>query len=345
MRKIYQIKEDDDRKPPEIDKSSKDASIDFQRYSSQKETFHQIDKHLLIPEEEVVFSIFIHKGLDFQPLIEATEDSPIKITSEILNSEADFLIKHSELDLYNEYLVSLNNKILFDKQEEKTKAILIKESTKLAIRKTLSDPRSGENIKKAEPLVQEMSSAIISNRDIIFSLISIKTHDYYTYTHSTNVEIFSIAMGATLGLSESEIFNIGLGALLHDVGKCNIPIEILNKEGKLTQVELNIMQNHVIETEKILKLHNKIPKDSFDTALQHHEKLPGNGYPYKLSDAEIGLFGRISAITDCYDALTTERPYKKALTPFKALDIMLQERGSYDLRLLEIFIKMLGKRI
>lgn len=148
-----------------------------------------------------------------------------------------------------------------------------------------------------------------------------------------------------LGLSHTDIFNLGMGAILHDIGKSLIPVEVLNKQQKLNNKEFKIVQNHVIEGERILREYEGFPKESLSAATQHHEKLSGTGYPFGLKGSDIKLFGKMTAIADCYDALTTERHYKPAMTPFQALNTILQEPQGYDHKLLEIFIKMLGRVI
>lgn len=343
MKKIIPTEEKNDQTVL-YNKFRTDALSNFKGYSSQKEIFHHIDKPLLISGEHVNFSIFTHKGLNFQPIIQASEKSPVRIPPEILNIEGDFGIKHSDIGLYDEYLNFISNNFSYQGAEE-IKAVITKEKTKIIIRDILLNPRSGENIKRAEIVVQDMTSAILSNKNIIYALIPIKTHDYYTYTHSVNVKILCIGFGFALGLSRNEILNLGLGALLHDIGKSFIPTEILNKQGELNNIEFKIIKKHVIEGEKILKLHKDLPKESIPAVTQHHEKLSGTGYPYGITASEINLFGKITAIADCYDALTTERPYKPAMTPFQALNMILHETGSYDHKLLRIFIQMLGKTI
>jgi putative nucleotidyltransferase with HDIG domain len=174
-------------------------------------------------------------------------------------------------------------------------------------------------------------------------LLSMQGYDYYTYTHSVNVAALSISLGILIGLKRDVMEKLGMGAMLHDIGKSRISHEILGKQGKLSDVEYNMIKNHVIEGEKIMLNHADFSAESLTAVSQHHEKLSGKGYPYGLAGNKISLFGRISAIADCYDALTTRRPYKAAYTPFYALMMISKDTGDYDPELLATFIKMLGK--
>ncbi|MBS4061484.1 MAG: HD domain-containing protein [Bacteroidetes bacterium] len=323
--------------------SLKNTTDISKHYIKQKENFHQIDKNSLVAGHEIHFPIFTNKNFVFYIVAEASNISPGKIPSGLSDIEADFFIKNTDISLYNEYLESLSNALLFDKSREKVKTLLIKEKTKIIIRNVLSDPRSGEGVRLSAIAVENIVNSIFENRDIIYDLLSIKTHDYYTYTHSVNVAVLSIGFGVALSLSTTEIFNLGFGSILHDIGKSTIPAEILNKQGRLNRTEFLIMRNHVVEGGTILRGHKDFPESAFPAVMQHHEKLSGRGYPFGLDGVKINLFGKIAAITDTYDALTTQRPYKPALTPFAALDLISKETGSYDHQLLEVFIKMLGK--
>ncbi len=314
----------------------------FKQYSFYKDKHHQIDKSLLLPGTKINFSLFVLESFNMKTVVEASEKSPALITESILNTTGDFLIKKSDIPLYHDYINSLlKEKAVSGKSN--VKAIAIKENSKIVIKDLLDDPRSGEKIKESKLLVNNMIDCMLENRDSIYNLLTLRGYDYYTYTHSVNVCVLSIGLGVAIDLKKDDIEKLGIGAMLHDVGKSAVPHEILNKQGKLDDVEYRIMRNHVIEGEKILRTHKEIPEESFIPLLQHHEKLTGKGYPFKLSGDEIKLFGRITAIADCYDALTTQRPYKPAFTPFYALSIVAKETGDYDPDLLKTFIKMLGK--
>ncbi len=185
--------------------------------------------------------------------------------------------------------------------------ISLRWNSKFVIRNSLEDPENQANINKAHDLVETLFSAIMDNKNNFNRLLNIATHDYYTYTHSLNVCSLSIGLGSSIDLKDSELIELGLGALLHDIGKCSIDPFILNKPGVLAAEEFKDIQCHITASKDLLKSNDQqISKDSLSTILQHYERMSGSGYPYNLSGDQIHLFGRIGAIVDFYDALTTE---------------------------------------
>ncbi|MBS4061485.1 MAG: HD domain-containing protein [Bacteroidetes bacterium] len=311
----------------------------FQRYFLKKDDFHQIDKDALFSGREINFSIFINKDFDFQPVINASDNMPQKVSPEILDMEGDIAIKASDIPLYNKYLKFLEDVDLPDNN----KTILMKEKSKIILRDVLADPRDSENIKRSSAAVEKIADTILNNNDALYDLLSIINYDYYLYTHSVNVAVLSIGLGVSIGLPKKEISNLGLGAILHDIGKSSIPPEILNKSGRLTESEFKIMKFHVLEGAKILRRHKCFPEESFPAVTQHHEKLSGMGYPFGIKASNMKLYGKITAIADCYDSLTARTPYKYPLAPFSALNIIVKETENYDHELLAAFIKMLGR--
>jgi putative nucleotidyltransferase with HDIG domain len=328
-------------------KSQKNSFYDdptvFKEYSYYKEQYYQIDRNILAPGTTINFNLFTLDRLAFSLIVEATEESPAKLDENILNASGDIVIKKSDVPLYHAYLDSLLKDSASRQDSLKIKAAVIRENSKIIVKDLLENPRSGEKIKEVKSMVDNTIDCILKNKDAIYDLLSLKGYDYYTYTHSVNVAIMSIGLGMAIDLKTDDVEKLGIGAMLHDIGKSAIPHEILNKQGKLDDFEYKVMRNHVVEGEKILRTHKEIPEESFAAVLQHHEKLTGKGYPFHLSGKDIKLFGRITAIADCYDALTTQRPYKPAFTPFYALSIVAKETGEYDPDLLKAFIKMLGK--
>lgn len=316
----------------------------FKEYSFQKEQHHQIDPGLLIPGTKINFSLFVLGKLNLAPLVTASEKSPVEVREGLINTTGDVVIRKADVPLYQAYVNSLlqaPEALKGDKLKVKSNAI--KEHSKILLEELLEDPRSGKQIKELKSMVSGMIDCILENKDAIYELLSLKGYDYYTYTHSVNVAALAIGIGVATGLDRERVAKLGEGALLHDIGKSAISHEILNKQGKLDDNEFRIIKSHVEEGEKILRTYPEFPGEAFDAVLQHHEKLSGKGYPLKLSGDKITFFGRITAIADCYDALTTQRPYKSAFTPFYALSLIAKETGDYDPDLLKLFIRMLGK--
>ena len=316
-------------------------------YFEQKNRYYQVDRTFLLPGSRVEFGIYLMGDLRLTPLLEAMEGEPGIIPDGISTAEGDVVIRNEDIPLYQRHLDSLIDGGAgvesTPSEREKIRAVVIKEKSKAIIRDLIEDPRSGENIKNAVGLAAQLTDCIVGSREIIHELISLNSYDLYTYTHSVNVAVLSVAIGVTHGMGRAAAGNLGIGALLHDIGKGGIPTEILNKPGKLTGPEYEIVKGHVLEGVKILRTHDVIPPSATGVVLQHHERLSGIGYPYGLAGNAINLFGRIAAIADCYDAMTTRRPYQRAHTPYEALLQITKEVENYDRDVIETFIRMLGK--
>ena len=179
---------------------------------------------------------------------------------------------------------------------------------------------------------------IIAQQKNLVQLTDIRLHDTYTFAHSVNVAILSSLLGVLLKLSREEQIKLTLGGLLHDIGKITVPYEILTKAGHLTDDEWSVMQGHPEAGRQRLK--KMFPNDTLlsTIALQHHEHIDGSGYPNHLKGEQIHRYGRIVAIADVYDALTSVRPYKRAYTPSVAHRLMATcSPGHFDLDLLKLF--------
>lgn len=208
----------------------------------------------------------------------------------------------------------------------------------------LDDPRAGSVLPRAKSMVENSVGFICHQETALKQLLKVSSYDYYTYTHSVNVLVFSVALGKYLGYPEQVILALGNGALLHDVGKSMIDPAILNFPGKLSKQQFELVKRHTLYGYSILQHQGVTDKTMLDVARHHHEKLSGKGYPDGLSGEEIAEPVRISAIADIFDALTTRRPYKEALNSFDALKLMRQEMlEDLDTRLFNHFVAMLGE--
>lgn len=181
---------------------------------------------------------------------------------------------------------------------------------------------------------------ILGNDEILINLIDLKSYDDYTYRHSLCVAILSITTGISLGLNEHMLTEIATSALLHDLGKMTIPIEIINKPDLLTPEEYEIVKKHPVTAVEQLKSKCLVSQSILSGIESHHEKYDGTGYPYGLKGDEIPLYGKILAISDVYDALTSTRSYRRACFPNEAIEyIMGCADVHFDYEILKAFLK------
>ena len=197
---------------------------------------------------------------------------------------------------------------------------------------------------EAEPLTKASSTIvndIMERKSNLVQLTDLRSHDMYTFAHSVNVAMLSALLATLMGFSKEKISDLTMGALLHDLGKTAVSLEILNKAGRLTEQEFAVIKGHpAAGSDKILAM--KLPRAETIAivARQHHEHMDGSGYPDKRAGDNIHPYGRIAAIADVYDALTSERPYKKGYAPSVAHHIMAHcSPGHFDEEMLHLFFQ------
>ncbi len=230
-------------------------------------------------------------------------------------------------------------------EEEIGHAREIVTETREAVYTIMDDVRLGRSINTAgaKKIVANMVDSVIRNPDALMCLNQLKNKDEYTALHSLRVCVLALAFGRHLDLSDEELNLLGIGALLHDVGKMKVPNEILNKPGKLTDEEFTLMKGHVPRGVEILEQNHGISRASIDVARFHHERYAGGGYAQGAKGENIGLFGSIGAIVDCYDAITSDRSYHTGMSAHDALKKMYSWRGrDFQPLLVEQFIQCMG---
>lgn len=327
----------------EIAEPQFDAVKAFNEYALYKDQYYHVDRSVLLKGTAITFSIYLLSGQKLSLLYDAGESSPHQIDASV-EDEGDILINKVSIPSYEEYLKSLSTAEVSSPEEKlRIKTVLVKEHSKIVVKDLFENPLSREKIKLVIEMVGDTINCIFGNRDAIYDLLTLKKHDYNTYIHSVNVAALSMGLASAIGLDRDKIEKLGIGAMLHDIGKMALPVELLNKEGKLTNAEYQFYKSHVFEGVKILKKFDEISQEALTAVLQHHEKLSGKGYPLGLAEDEIKLFGRITGIADCYDALTTPMPNRYSLDAFRALSIIAKEKEDYDRNLLKEFVAMLGK--
>jgi putative nucleotidyltransferase with HDIG domain len=192
-------------------------------------------------------------------------------------------------------------------------------------------------------VVEDISDSIARHPIAIISLARLKTADDYTYMHSVAVCALMVALAGQLRMNEAQTRSCGVAGLLHDLGKVAVPSEILNKPGKLTVAEFDIMKTHPTQGYKMLMASHGVEPVSLDVVLHHHEKMDGSGYPEQLKEDQISLYARMGAVCDVYDAITSNRPYKSGWNPAEALHQMAKwTNGHFDIKVFQAFIKGMG---
>jgi HD-GYP domain-containing protein (c-di-GMP phosphodiesterase class II) len=222
------------------------------------------------------------------------------------------------------------------------KARAVQASCRDAMRRAFDDPR-GPFIKQACDIVVPTVDLIVNDDQAAKYLVRLTAFDHATYIHSTNVGIFGVALARLFfGVDRShDMHNLGIGFFLHDLGKCRIPLEIINKPGPLTPEERRVINCHVEEGYRILGENGLITDEARTITLEHHEKDDGKGYPRGKKGSDIHPYARICRIADIYEALTAERPYHQKRSTFEALKIMKDhEVADVDQRLFAYFVSL-----
>lgn len=278
------------------------------------------------PESTMPFNLFRKEGDNYALVVEDGNIFPKNLSNLILNypsHEPYVYVSEKDKPKYYAYIETILAKITQDTELSLTeKSALVYDFSVNTLDSLLQNPESKELIDRSKNLVLNTINIIFAYDHSIKSMMEMSSHEYYTYTHSVDVALFSMGFANYLNFSYNDMSNIGYAALLHDIGKSKVPLEILNKKAKLDFDEFEIMKNHPKYGCEILQFHGEKNDDILNSVRHHHEKALGNGYPDKLTAAKIHEFAKIIAIADIFSALTTRRPYKEAYSSFNALQLI-----------------------
>ena len=230
-------------------------------------------------------------------------------------------------------------------KQTRKEAKKIKQHAEQAITTIMADVKLGQQVEMelVTPVVDKMAESVLDNQNALLGLSRIRHMDKYTFEHSVNIGVLMMSFAKSRGMSAEIIHDVGVGGLLHDIGKTLTPNEILNKPGKLTDEEFVIMRRHVVDSRLILEKTPGINRNALDVAALHHEKYDGSGYPDGKKGDEISEIGQMSAIVDVYDALTADRCYHKGQDPSVVLKRMLSWTNShFNPKLMQEFIHCVG---
>ena len=229
--------------------------------------------------------------------------------------------------------------------EEFGRAQVIHHEANQIVRDILQDVRLGKQVEleQVEPQVERLTESILRNNGALLSLCRIKDKDNYTFQHSVSVGALMVSFCNALNMGKDVIHHAGIGGMLHDIGKMRVPDDILNKPGKLTEQEFQVMKCHVVESQKILHATQGISETAVLVAGQHHERHDGSGYPAGLKGDEISQLGQMAAIVDVYDALTSNRCYHQGMPPTDALRKIYEwSKFHFNPELVQAFMRVIG---
>jgi putative nucleotidyltransferase with HDIG domain len=273
----------------------------------------------------------------------------LDVPTAALAASVEAPIESEAPDALQEPIAEPPSKVLTDTKpvpisQELERAAGICQQAKAAVVSMFGEARMGKavDVGGAYELVEEISESVARNPEAFISLARLKTADDYTYMHSVAVCALMVALAKKLGLDEGQTRLCGMAGLLHDMGKVAIPMDVLNKPGKLTDSEFDIVRMHPVEGYKILSASNGVDAVALDVVLHHHEKIDGSGYPEKLHASDISLHAKMGAVCDVYDAITSNRPYKSGWDPAESLRRMAEWKGSFDQKVFQAFVKSIG---
>jgi len=304
--------------------------------------FFKIRIDSIYPEIELPFDLYLR--LNSQIIIYIRKGDKLPLSKQELlkqkgSAGAHFFIAEGDRWAYRHFMRDV---VKSDQTSSLEKANLLRESALSFIEEMFEHPDVYKALDESKPLIQDFISLMEHEPAAMADLISLSSHDFYTYNHSLDVAIYSLGLGSALRLKMEVLTELGTGALFHDIGKRLVSLDVLCKNGALDEQEWQIMQQHPQFGLDILVDKPDISPGVIAACFEHHEAWSGSGYPQKLTGEEIHPFGRIIAITDTFDAMTTQRSYNKPLSPEDALTMMRDKLiGRYDPEMIKAMSEVL----
>ena len=230
--------------------------------------------------------------------------------------------------------------------DELSRAAALVRLSRARVQSLFQEARMGQalNAEECLPLVEEIAASVWRNPGALISLARLKTHDDYSYMHSVAVCALMVSLSRQFGHDEARAREAGLAGLLHDMGKAMMPLDVLNKPGKLTEAEFGIIKSHPQRGHELLEGGTGTPAIALDVCLHHHERPDGAGYPFGLHGDAVTLAARMGSVCDVYDAITSNRPYKVGWDPADSVSRMTtwSQAGQFDAAVFAAFVKSLG---
>lgn len=261
------------------------------------------------------------------------------------NRVATLYIDSDETEQYQEYLEENLPEVLQDpKIAVSEKADILYETARGLVREIFEHPESVRAIRRSRNVAVETVDLLSSNRHALKHIVTNASYDYRNHTHCVNTCVYAIGLARRVGITDyRDLAELARGAILIDIGKSQIPENILNATSELSLAQWDILRRHTLLGRDLLEPAGEVGPIPLEVVTHHHERLDGKGYPHGLSGNEISVWARIAAIADAFDALTTHRPFQRAVSSFDALRIMGNEMtGAVDRDLFRAFVDLMG---
>jgi HD-GYP domain-containing protein (c-di-GMP phosphodiesterase class II) len=292
--------------------------------------FFKIRINSVIPEKPLTFDLFLKINDQMITYVRAGDrlerDKILQL--QVRDSGSHFLVRESDRKAFKTFI---HEQMISSDLNVRQKAQLLRDSSMTLVEEIFEHPDVNVALENSRPIIHQFVEFMDAEPEAMGHLISLSGHDFYTFNHSLDVGIYSLGLAQALNFSKKELDEMGIAALFHDIGKRQVNLDILCKKGSLNEAEWAQMQKHP-QFGLILLNQNKDVSDAVKAAcFEHHESWAGTGYPQNLVGQEIHPFARIVAITDTYDAMTTQRSYNIPMKPFEAVTMMKEKlAGRYD---------------
>ncbi len=281
----------------------------------------------LHPKRPTNFDVFVKINEKFVLYLKAGDALDAeKIRKLHVSGQEVFYIRDADRLEFKKYVQTQLNDTGLDVTE---KALILRESSYALVEELFENPNLHKAMDDSKEVVKNFVTFIEAEPEAMANLIGLSSHDFYTYNHSLDVCIYSLALGGAAGYSnDSDLTELGRGSLFHDIGKRHVATEIICKKGPLDDTEWAQMKNHPLYGLQILNDYGDSTDGMKACVFEHHENFAGNGYPQQLAADEIHPMAKIVAITDCYDAMTTKRSYNAPMSPIDAVTMMKEKLGN-----------------
>ena len=295
------------------------------------------------------FDLYLPAHEGSNPVLYREKNLPFESKDHARLSEGnivELLVKTTDKKAWVSYAAGVLPDYLADtsKPVDERAGVLYESATGL-VEELLASPDSADLVSQSRNMAGGMVDFLAKETSSFYELMQLTSHDYYTYTHSVNVFVYSVSLAKKLGKDGPELDEFAHGALMHDIGKRMIDNDIINAPGGLSEAQWQQMQSHPVHGYEILLKQGETSKIALDVTRHHHEKMNGRGYPDGLKGEDISDWVRISTIADIFDALTTQRSYKDAMDTFVALRFMQDKMGDeLDPNFFREFVSLMAGR-